>query len=237
MAVVTPMADEAESCAEFVAAVLSHSEGFAERRMIVVLDRATDTATRTALGELAAGQPALQLLEAADSRCAADAYLAGLRAALDAGFDWILEIDAGFSHDPAQIPRFFEAAGDGTDCVFGSRTLPGGITEGTPLLRRLVSRGGTRLANLLLGTRGTDMTSGFELFSREALRHALSRPLLSRGHFLQTELRARCSRLNWVEVPISYRAASARLRPGGVLHALWCLLRLFGRRLTGRLTG
>ena len=79
----------------------------------------------------------------------------------------------------------------GNDCVFGSRFTQGAANLGTPW-RRTVSRGGTLLTNLLLGTRLTDMTSGFELFTRDALEHVLARGIRSRGPFFQTEIKAHC---------------------------------------------
>ena len=106
-----------------------------------------------------------------------DAYLRGYREALAAECDWILEIDAGFSHQPDDIPQFFDKMDEGYDCVFGSRFCNGGRIYDSSLKRNLISRGGTLLANLLLGTRLKDMTSGFEMFSRPALEGVLDRAL------------------------------------------------------------
>jgi len=235
LAIVTPMADEADSCEQFVEAVLAQCDPFAETRLFTVLDRATTPETRARLEQIAGTRTELELIWAPENRHVVDAYLRGYRAALEGGFDWILEMDAGFSHDPAEMPRFFDQIEGGFDCIFGSRAGPDGASLNTPLPRRLVSRCGTLLANLLLGTRLRDMTSGYELFSREALVGLMSRRFISRGHFFQTEVRAYCRELNCCEVPIRYRSPSARLGLAGLFQAAVCLIRLFGRRLTGRL--
>jgi dolichol-phosphate mannosyltransferase len=99
----------------------------------------------------------------------------------------------------------------GYDCAFGSRLMKGGRLSAESAKRYIVSRGGALLANLLLGTRQTDMTSGFELFPRDALEMVLKRGIQSRAHFFQTEIKVFCRHLRIVEVPIYYRAPSPRL--------------------------
>ncbi len=170
-----------------------------------------------------------------ENRCVVDAYVRGYREALAAGCDWILEIDAGFSHDPEDIPAFLEWMSRGYDCVFGSRFMEGGcISEGS-LKRYLVSKGGTILTNLLIGTRLRDMTSGFELFSRSALEMVLARGIQSRAHFFQTEIKVLCRNLRIVEVPIHYRMPSPRLRGSAIGESFRQLWRLFKLRLSGGL--
>ncbi len=124
----------------------------------------------------------------------------------------------------------------GMDCVFGSRFLPraGGFQDSS-LVRRFVSWGGTMLANLLLGTRQTDMTSGFELFSRDTLRSVLDRGIHSRAHFFQTEIKTHCRNRKFVEVPITYRAASPRLGSSSLTDAFRQLWRLAQLRRKGGL--
>jgi dolichol-phosphate mannosyltransferase len=186
--------------------------------------------------ELERTEPRLRVLWAPENRCVVDAYLRGYNAALDAGCNWILEIDAGFSHQPSDIPQFFNAMEMGMDCVFGSRFMhEGGGFQQSSLKRRLVSWGGTRLANLLLGTTQTDMTSGFEMFSSETLRMLIARGIHSRAHFFQTEIKTYCRKLKFVEVPITYRAASPRLGSASLKEAFQQLWRLSQLRLKGEL--
>jgi dolichol-phosphate mannosyltransferase len=164
-----------------------------------------------------------------------DAYVRGYREALSAGVDWILEIDAGFSHQPEDIPQFFAAMQQGYDCVFGSRFMKGGRFTGGSMKRYLVSRGGSILTNLALGTKETDMTSGFELFSRAALQMVLKRGIQSRGHFFQTEIKAYCRKLRQVEVPIHYHVQNPNLAGSAVTDSFHHLWRLFKLRRAGEL--
>ena len=97
-----------------------------------------------------------------------------------AGCDWILEMDAGFSHRPEQIPGFLACIPEGFDCAFGSRFCEAGAYRQS-WKRRLMSQGGTWLSNAVLGTHLSDMTSGFELFSREALALVLEKGIHSWG--------------------------------------------------------
>lgn len=228
LGIVTPMANEAATAERFVYEVLGQCDGFRSVTMFVVLDRATRDNTRELLDAAACIEPRLRVVWAPENRCAVDAYVRGYREALAAGCDWILEIDGGFSHQPADIPKFFALLGDGYDCIFGTRFGFGGSITDSSFKRRIVSRGGTLLTNLLLGTRLTDMTSGFQFFSRDALQRILDRGIESRAHFFQTEMKVLCRDQRVAEVPIHYRAASPRLKGSAISEAfrqLWKLRR------------
>ena len=236
LGIVCPMANERELAEQFVNEVLDQCEssGFRSVKMFVVLDSASKDGTVEVLRELEKQRPELHVIWAPENKNVVDAYLRGYRAALDAGCDWILEIDAGYSHQPADLPQFFAKMAEGHDCAFGSRFCEGGEMEG-PAKRRIVSRGGTALTNLLLGTRLKDMTSGFEMFSRAALQHVLDKGVNSRAHFFQTEIRAHCRQLRIAEVPIRYRVTSDSVNRRVVRDAFTNLWRLFRLRLAGRL--
>ena len=236
LGVVCPMANEALTASRFVSAVLSEcrTEGVRETTFFVILDRAGKDDTLERLRSLAAEELDLRVIWAPENRNVVDGYVRGYRDALAAGCDWILEIDAGFSHQPADIPQFFRKMSEGNVCVFGSRFCTGGSIA-TSAKRHFVSRSGTMLANLLLGTRLTDMTSGFELFSRPVLTAILASGIRSRAHFFQTEIRACCRNLRIVEVPIRYETASDGVTIAVLGDALLNLLRLTWKRFTGTL--
>ena len=223
------MANEGDKAVAFCREVLQQCMGFEKVTFFAVFDRVNKDSSLDQMRELEQKEPRLRVLWAPENRCVVDAYLRGYKEALDSGCDWILEIDAGFSHQPSEIPQFFDAMEQGMDCVFASRFI--GRFEKSSLKRRFISWGGTVLANLLLGTRQTDMTSGFELFSRDTLTMAINRGIQSRAHFFQTEIKTYCRNLKFVEVPITYRAASPRLGMKAVKEAFWQLWRLFQLRL------
>lgn len=230
------MANERETAVPFVLEVLRACEpwGFKSVTFFAVLDSVSKDGTLELLRELGQERPGVRVVWAPENRCVVDAYLRGYREALAEGCDWILEIDAGYSHQPADASLFFEKMLEGYDCVFGSRFCDGGRITESSLKRQVISRGGTLLTNLLLGTRLKDMTSGFELFSRGALQHALSRGIHSRGHFFQTEIKAHCHELRIAEVPIHYRAASASVNNNVLKDAFRNLWRLYRARAAER---
>jgi dolichol-phosphate mannosyltransferase len=235
LGIVCPMANEGAESTRFVTAVLEQCTGVPEVSFFAVLDTVTTDNSPALLRALAKTEPRLKVVWAPENKCIVDAYVRGYREALAAGSDWILEIDAGFSHQPPDIPQFFAAMRQGYDCIFGSRFMKGGGFNGGSLKRYLVSRGGTLLANLLLGTKQTDMTSGFELFSRPVLEMVLRRGIQSHAHFFQTEIKVYCRNLRILEVPIRYSVPSPRLPASAVNESMYHLWRLFKLRCARKL--
>ena len=163
-----------------------------------------------------------------------DAYMNGFREALNDGHEIIIEMDGGLSHDPRAIPAFLRALNEGNDCAFGSRYINGGSMVDSPFKRRFLSKGGSILAQWLLGAKLADMTSGFQAFRRSVLLKAVDYPLLSKAHFYQTELRHLLRKEKLIEVPIHYRAPSPRVSSGAIRNSLSVLLRYFLLRLIGK---
>ncbi len=237
LGIVCPMSNESGTAVAFVNEVLDvcESSGFKSVTLFAVLDHATKDNTLQLLQEAAHSLKGLRVVWAPENRGVVDAYVRGYREALTAGCDWILEIDAGYSHQPSDIPKFFEKMKEGYVCIFGSRFCDGGRVEDSSTKRRVISRGGSILANALLGTKMKDMTSGFEMFSQPVLREILDNGIQSRGPFFQTEIKAHCRNLAFVEVPIHYRAASHHINHAALKDAFSNLWRLFRLRVSGEL--
>lgn len=160
-----------------------------------------------------------------------DAYFSGYRAAFDAGCEWILEMDGGFSHLPEQIPQYIEAMAQGYDYV-GGRFMRGGSHD-SPWTRVFISKGGTILTNWFLKTRMSDMTSGFECFTRKAMAHVLETGVDSKANFFQTEIRYKMHQFKWLEVPINYRNPNYSVGRSSLREAfriLWKLRRTEQRK-------
>jgi len=237
LAIVCPMANEGDNASAFALATLKQCVGFHSVMFLAVVDKASTDNTREVLEDLARTNRAVVVVWAPENRCAVDAYLRGYKEAMARQADWILEIDAGFSHQPEDIPQFFNQMEKGYDCVFGSRFMRGGkITEGSSK-RYFVSLMGTVLSNFLLGTQLADMTSGFEMFSRRAMQHILDRGIQSRAHFFQTEIKVYCRNLKIVEVPIHYKSPSPRMKSSAITDAFRQLGRLFVLRISDQLRG
>jgi dolichol-phosphate mannosyltransferase len=237
LGIICPMANEETTAVSLVNAVLDQCKGhgFQSVTFFAILDGKSKDKTREMLDDLETRQADLRVVWAPQNRCVVDAYVVGYREALAVGCDWVLEIDAGFSHQPSDTSRFFEKMVEGYDCVFGSRFCRGGKMTESSLARYIISRGGTILSNLVLGTRLKDMTSGFELFTRSSLQYVLERGIRSRSPFFQTEIKAYCRRFKIVEVPIHYRAASHSIGAVAMKDSFSNLWRLFRLRLQGEL--
>ncbi len=227
LGVVIPLANEEATVEELLSRVCEQLE--VNDRVFCVLDLASKDNTLDLVQQFADRENRVQPVWAPENQCVVDAYFSGYRAALAENCQWILEMDGGFSHNPDHIPRFIDAMVAGIDFAAGSRFCRGGRYIGIGW-RRLVSWGGTLLANVLLGTRMKDMTSGFECFSNRALTHIVQQGVRSRGHFFQTEIRFMLHDWSWVEVPITYQNPSNRLGRSSLKDAFSNLWRLRRQR-------
>lgn len=235
LGIVCPVANEYDTIELFVNSVLSYCNRLRSVHFFVVVDRASTDGTVDILHQLSKTDNRICAIWNESGRCVVDAYIRGYREAIAAKCDWILEIDAGFSHDPEDIPKFLAKMQQGYDCVFGSRFCQGGKVSKSSLKRYLISRGGTILTNLMLGTKLKDMTSGFEMFTREALQAVLNNGIYSKNHFFQTEIRVFCHHFRIIEVPIHYRFASSSVNNTIITEAFKNLWHLTKKRFNGTL--
>jgi dolichol-phosphate mannosyltransferase len=179
-------------------------DGFA----ILVVDDASPDGTGALADGLAGELEEVRVLHRAAREGLGPAYLAGFAVALRAGAGYVLEMDADFSHDPADLARLLEAVRCGSaDLALGSRYVRGGGVTDWSALRRLVSRGGSLYASVVLGLRIRDLTGGFKCFSREVLEGIDLPSVRSKGYAFQVELTYRAVRAGYrvVEVPIVFR--------------------------------
>lgn len=220
ISVLTPMANERDTAVPFIKAVLDQLTDIPSIRYFVIFDHASTDGTHQLIQDHANKDKRLIPIWAPENQTVVDAYLRGYDEALHSNSSWILEIDAGFSHRPEDIPPFIEKADAGFECIFGTRFAQGGRLANTPLSRRVLSHGGSILSNLMVGTKLTDMTSGFQLFHRDALKEILGKGIHSRGPFFQTEMKTHARKMNYAEVPIQYSSPSHQMSGDSVYDAL-----------------
>ena len=204
---IMPTFDEAENIAAIVAAaraVLEQAAPGAHR--ILVVDDGSPDGTGEIADAIAAEHDDVEVLHRTTREGLGPAYLAGFAHALAHGAQLVLEMDADFSHDPADIARLLAAARD-ADLVLGSRYVAGGEVAGWGPLRRFVSRGGSWYARLVLGIDVRDLTGGFKCFRREVLEAIDLSTVRSRGYAFQVELTHRAVHAGFrvVELPIVFR--------------------------------
>ena len=224
------MANEEKTAGRFIERVLEELSGFhfARYRLFIVLDLASIDNTLETVEAMAREHESVVLVWAPENECVVDAYKAGYREAIDARCDWILEMDAGFSHQPGEIGKFVEYMAEGKDCVFSSRFSKGGHYDTRMSRSRfIISKGGTILANFVLGTKLTDMTGGFECFTRKTLQEILGKGIRSKGPFFQTEIRYHGHGYNYAEVPVTYHSPSRRIDASEIWESFVSLYMLF----------
>jgi dolichol-phosphate mannosyltransferase len=217
LGIVTPLANEEQTIDEFLSRTLQQIPE--NGKVFCVLDNASKDSTKEKIQKYSEKDPRVILVWAPENRSAVDAYFRGYKEALDADCDWILEMDGGLSHLPEEIPRFIEAMQNGYEFAGGSRFIKGSNYI-KPGKRYLISRAGTILSNLLLGTKMKDMTSGFECFSRDSMKHVLTKGVQSKAHFFQTEIRCMMHNFKWKEVPITYKDPSNSVSGSSIKDAL-----------------
>lgn len=232
-AAVIPMANEEEDFHPFADLLGKMMNTIGSGKIYFIIDKVSKDKTLDMAKELSARDGRFEVVWAPENRSVVDAYLKGFQVAYDKGHELIIEMDAGMSHDPRALPMFLRVLNEGNECAFGSRFINGGSMGDSPFKRRTLSKMGTTLANLLLGTRMRDMTSGYQGFHRDIIGKILQYPLLSRGHFYQTEVRYLLRNHRIFEVPIHYQAPSPRVSSSSVKNAYKTLWKYFIMRLTG----
>ncbi|MEK6227810.1 MAG: polyprenol monophosphomannose synthase [Actinomycetota bacterium] len=203
---VLPTYNEAENLEAIVRASLPHLASTGLEHRLLVVDDGSPDGTGEIADRLAAEIEQVEVLHRSRKQGIGPAYLAGFRHAMAAGANLLLEMDADFSHDPAVLPRLIGATED-ADLVLGSRYVPGGGVADWGLGRRLISRGGSLYAKLILGVPVHDLTGGFKCFRREVLERLDLEAVGTDGYGFQIEMTYRAIRAGFrvEEVPILFR--------------------------------
>lgn len=166
-------------------------------------------------------------------------YRAGLRAAIDAGAEICVQMDADLSHDPDVLPALIAIVEHGADLAIGSRYVPGGITENWPRRRRWLSRWGNRYAAGVLGLAVNDATAGYRAYRSTALERMRFDTVHAEGYGFQVEMTYRLVRIGGrvVEFPITFRdrtAGVSKMSGGIIREALVIVVKLWVADFAGR---
>jgi dolichol-phosphate mannosyltransferase len=205
LAVCLPTYNERENVEPIVRALGDVLAGAGLDARVLVVDDASPDGTGEVADRLAAELPWVDVLHRARKEGLGPAYLAAFRRALADGAELVMEMDADFSHDPADVPRLVAAAEE-ADVVVGSRYAEGGGVRNWGGVRRTVSRAGCLYAQAILGLGIRDSTSGFKVFRRVVLETIDLEAISSKGYAFQIENVYRAVRAGFrvVEVPITF---------------------------------
>jgi dolichol-phosphate mannosyltransferase len=162
---------------------------------------------------------------------------------LTAGAMTVIQMDADFSHDPAALPALVAPISTGeADLVIGSRYTQGGAVMDWGLGRRIVSRGGSTFARVVLGLRQNDLTGGFKAWRAATLAAVPFEGIHAGGYVFQIEMTFRASRAGARirEVPITFRdrrVGQSKMSRRIVVEALVVVVQLRAEEILGRPTG
>ena len=235
--VVLPTYDEADNIRPMSAAILAALPG----ATLLVVDDGSPDGTGHIADELAATDQRIRVRHRAAKQGLGRAYLDGFSIALESGAAIVVQMDADFSHDPTVLPALIAPiAEEVADLVIGSRyTRGGGVVDWGPG-RRLISRGGSLFARIVLGLAPNDLTGGFKAWRAATLATVPFDGVHAGGYVFQIEMTFRASRAGARirEIPITFRdrrIGQSKMSRRIVIEALVVVVQLrleeIGRRL------
>ncbi|MFH1515914.1 MAG: polyprenol monophosphomannose synthase [bacterium] len=232
--VVIPTYNEAENINRIIQAVLNQGNQF---DVLVVDDNSPDgTADMVKTLQSECGGR-LHLLEREGKMGLGTAYVAGFKYALDREYEYIMEMDADFSHNPDVLPQFMEAIKE-ADLVLGSRYVSGVNVINWPLRRLLLSYGASMYTRFITGLKVKDPTGGFKCFRRQVLEAIDFDKVHSNGYSFQIEMSFRAWQKGFKikEIPIVFTdrvGGKSKMSPQIVREAIWMVWVLKIKQILG----
>jgi len=233
--VIIPTYNERENLPKIVPLVLEQDP----RLEVLVVDDNSPDGTGDLAEALASADRRVHVLHRAGKLGLGTAYVAGFRWALEAGFDYVFEMDADFSHDPRHLPTFLKEMAD-ADLVIGSRYLNRRVTVvNWPMSRLMLSYFANVYARLVTGLKLWDSTGGYKCYRRAVLAGIDLDQVRSNGYSFQIEMSFRAwrrgFRIKEITITFSDRSEGRSKMSGGIVReAVWMVWRLRWWALVGR---
>jgi dolichol-phosphate mannosyltransferase len=201
--VILPTYNERDNLAPIARAILAAEP----RCQLLIVDDNSPDGTGAIANALSRESRRVRVLHRHGKAGLGAAYLAGFDYALAHGYEYVVEMDADFSHDPSDLPRLIAPVRAGqADLALGSRWVAGGGTRGWPLRRQALSRGGSLYARTVLRAPIRDLTGGFKCFHRRVLERLDLETVRTSGYGFQIEVTHRALQANFrvLEIPIVF---------------------------------
>lgn len=203
--VIIPTYNERENIESIIRAVMALEHGF----HILIIDDGSPDGTAAIVEGLMSDEFAgrLHLVKRQGKLGLGTAYIAGFKWALEAGYDYVFEMDADFSHDPKDLPRLYAAcADDGADVAIGSRYVTGVNVVNWPMGRVLMSYYASAYVRIVTGMPVRDTTAGFACYTRRVLQALPLDHIRFKGYAFQIEMKFLTHKYGFkiVEVPIIF---------------------------------
>jgi dolichol-phosphate mannosyltransferase len=233
--VVVPTLNERDNITRLVPAILAQNASLS----VLVVDDSSPDGTGEAVRALAASEPRVRLLSRPRPEGLGQAYRAGFARALEMGADFVIQMDADFSHPVAMLNTLLEEIAT-CDVVLGSRYVNGITVVNWPIERLLISYFGNWYARRIMGLATRDVTGGFRCWRRQVLERIGLERVVANGYAFQVEMTYRACRLGFRirEVPFIFAdrtVGESKMHKGLAFEALWVVLWLRLQSLIGRL--
>ncbi len=222
--VIIPTYNERENIASVIQAVFALPVPF----HVLVIDDGSPDGTSDVVKQQMKEQPErLHLLQRAGKQGLGTAYITGFKWALDNGYDLIYEMDADFSHPPADLVALHNACTDGdADLAIGSRYISGVNVVNWPMGRVLMSYFASVYVRIVPGMKVMDTTAGFKCYKRKVLETIDLEKIKLKGYGFQIEMKYTTWKFGFriVEVPIIFtdrKQGSSKMSGGIFNEAVW----------------
>lgn len=226
--VIIPTFNEKENIEAIIRAVTDLQQNF----HILIIDDGSPDGTASIVKSMFPKYPGQLFLEERRGKLGlGTAYIHGFKWAIAKGYRYIFEMDADFSHNPADLQRLYEACKNGAGLSIGSRYVKGGKIENWPADRIFLSKGGALYTKLITWMPVNDPTAGFVCYKREVLEAMNLDAISFVGYAFQIEMKFATWKLGFTikEVPITFKdrkLGASKMNKGIVKEGIWGVLKL-----------
>lgn len=236
--VIIPTYNEIENISNIIDAVMKLADGFE----VLVIDDASPDGTQDAVRTKMEEYPGRVHMETRKGKLGlGTAYIHGFRWALAKGYEYVIEMDADFSHNPADLPRLYHACKDeGADMSIGSRYVSGVNVVNWPMGRVLMSYFASMYVRVVTGMKLRDSTAGFVCYTRKVLQSLNLDKIRFKGYAFQIEMKFKVHKRNFkiVEIPIIFvnrRLGTSKMNSSIFGEAVFGVISLRLRSMLGKL--
>jgi dolichol-phosphate mannosyltransferase len=199
--VVIPTFNEAENIPRLIPEILEKDASLE----VLVVDDGSPDGTAALVRDIMKNNPRVHIIERSGKMGLGTAYVAGFRYAIEAGYDFVFEMDADFSHRPVEIPKFLSAVAK-ADLVIGSRYIDGVRVLNWPMQRLALSYTANVYTRFMTGLPLHDATGGFKCYRRSVLEAIDLDRIKSNGYAFQIEMSYKAWKKGFrlAEIPIVF---------------------------------
>ncbi|MBM4165800.1 MAG: polyprenol monophosphomannose synthase [Ignavibacteria bacterium] len=233
--VITPTYNESENVRQLIDEVLKQD---ASLEILIVDDNSPD-GTANIVKEIQKNNSRVHLMERPKKMGLGTAYVAGFKYAIANGFDFMIEMDADFSHNPIELPNLLKLMNE-HDLVIGSRYIYGVRIMNWPIRRLILSYGANVYTRIITGMNIKDATGGFKCFKRKVLESINLDDVHSNGYAFQIEMNYKAWRKGFrlFEHPIIFMdrtLGQSKMSKNIIYEAIWMVWRLKFQALIGKI--